>query len=242
MRNTHYLIVLLVVAFAISGCHKNPPKTYDDTDMTITYYNSDFNFGAYNTYIMPDSMILKTNYLTDAQVASLYKSGGTSDQALSLLDGRFLELGYSHADSVGNADFIAIPTLLMMKNDQTVTYNPGWWWGYPGYGWGWGYYKSTNYYYGWYPVYPWYPTGVPVTVSTYTGTIVYEMLDAESYRKVIEWNKNNPDPDPNDESPQLEINWQSQIEGYSTDDGSYDKERAVRGTDEAFAQSPYLKK
>lgn len=244
MKRFKYAIPILIVAL-LAACHKDPPKTYDDTDITVTYYNTAFNFGSYNTFIMPDSMVLKTNYLEESGVEKIYKDGGASDQALELLKNKFLEMGYTEVDSIADADFIALPTLLMMKADETVWYGTGWWWGYPGYGWSWGfgfYLKNTNYYYGWYPVYPWYPTGVPVTVSTYTGTIVYEMLDVESYLEVIEWNIANPDPGPDDVSPVLEINWQAQIEGYTTDDASYDKERALNGTNEAFAQSPYLKK
>ncbi len=238
MKNLKILSLLLAVSL-LTACHKDPPKTYDDTDMTITYYNSGFDFSDYNSFLMPDSTVLTTNYLTESQVAKVYESGGTSEQMIELLRSRFLGLGYTEVDNVTEADFIAIPTLMLMQADETIIYNPGWWWGYPSYGWGWGYYKSTNYY-GWYPVYPWYPVGVPVTVSTYNGTVAYEMLDAASYLAVKEWNENNPNPGPDDVSPVYEINWQATIEGYSTDDGSYNQERAIRGTDEAFAQSPYL--
>jgi len=66
------------------------------------------------------------------------------------------------------------------------------------------------------------------------------MVDVASYLAIHEWNENNPDPGPDDVSPVLEIHWQATIDGYTTDDGSYNEERAIRGTDEAFAQSPYL--
>ena len=187
-------------------------------------------------------MVLTSNYLEESDIEKIYAEGGTSDQALALLRDRFLELGYTEVDSLKDADFIPVPTLLMTKSDQTVYYGPGWWWGgyYPTWGWGIGIgfgFKGTSY---WYPVYPWYPPTVPVTVSTYTGTIVYEMVDAASYRSILEWNAQNPGQE--EGSPEMEINWMSQIQGYSTDDGSYNQERAVRGTDEAFAQSPYLVK
>ncbi len=242
MKNFKYLFLFIAAAFIVASCHKDPPKTYDDTDMTITYYNTEFDFNSYNTFIMPDSAVLKTNYLSDGEVTEFYENGGTSDKILELLKGRFIELGYTEVDSIEEADFIALPTVLMTESDETVYYGMGWWWGYPGYGWGWGYYKSTNYYYGWYPYYPWYPSGIPVTISSYAGTVAYEMLDAASYLAVIEWNENNPDPQPDDNPPTLEINWQSTIEGITTDDNTYNQERALRGTDEAFAQSPYLYK
>ncbi len=240
------LVIFMAMSLALLvSCHKDPPKTYDDTDMTITYYNTDFNFASYTTFYLPDSASLKTNYLTESQVAKFYEADGVSDQALDLLLDRFTAMQYVLVNSVDEADFIAVPTLTLMKSDETVWYNPGWWWGYPGYGWGIGIgigFKDTEYWDWWYPWYPWYPQGYPVNVSTYTGTVIYEMLDAASYREVMEWNTNNPDPQPEDDPPQLEINWQALIEGYTTDDGAYNKDRAKLGTDEAFLQSPYLGK
>lgn len=245
MKRIHNLSLLMVLALLAVSCHKDPPKTYDDTDMTVTYYNPDFGFGAYSTFIMPDSTVLKTN-VEDFDVEYFYREGQASDQMLSMVRDRFISLGYQEVEFLEDADFIALPTLLMVQSDQTVWYNPGWWWGYPGYGWGigigFGFAKSTDYYWGWwYPAYPWYP-GYPVAVSTYTGTVVVEMVDAASYREVLAFNELNPEPDPEDDPPQLEINWQAYIEGYATDDGEYNQERAMRGLDEAMAQSPYLNK
>jgi len=240
------LLFLLAAAISLAGCHKDPPKSYEETDMTVTYYNDGFDFSTYNTFFLPDSTLLKTNYMSTAQVSDFYEDGGLSEQTLALRGERFRGLGYSEVLSADDADFIAVPTILMMKSDETVWYGPGWWWGYPGYGWGIGIgfgFKGADDYWGWwYPVYPWYPQGVPVTVSTYTGTMVFEMLDGESYRTVLEWEATHPDPQPEDNPPKLEINWQAMIEGYSTDDGEYNRERALRGVDEAFAQSPYLNK
>lgn len=239
MRYTRYLMLIMVVAI-FTACHKDPPKTYDEQDITSSYYNTEFNFGSYNTFILPDSTVLKENYLSDDQVHNFYKEGGSSDQALSLISQMFLDFGYTEVDNLSEADFIALPTLMMMESEQTVWYSPGWWWYYPGYGW----YKSstglkgTNSYY-YYPGYPWYPTGVPVTITSQTGTIAYEMIDAESYRVYLEYIENNPGAE---DGPILKVNWTGMIEGATTDDAQYNKDRAQRGTEEVIAQSPYLQK
>ena len=239
----HNLIILGILALLVVSCHKDPPKTYDDTDATITVYNTEFDFSIYNTFLIPDSTVLRTNYFTDQQVTNFYKSGGTSDLTLELVQQRFLGLGYTEASSVEDADFIVVPTIVHVESDETVIYYPGWWWGYPGYGIdigiGFGFKNSQYYYY--YPVYPWYPTGVPIQVSTYTGALIVEMMDADSYRAVKEWQATHPDPPGDDDNPpEYEINWQAIIGGYVTDDADYNKERAVNGMDEAMAQSPYL--
>jgi hypothetical protein len=137
------------------------------------------------------------------------------------------------ASDSASADFITTPTFLMMKYSGTVYYPPGWWWGYPGYGWGypgWGYP-------GWgYPGYPWYP-GYGYSYSYKTGTIVIEMLDADSFLQFADWSQ-----DPTNEVPDLMVRWMGAIDGYLSSSGDYDAQRAQRGMDEAFAQSPYLKK
>lgn len=241
MKSIKIPILLFALSLLVISCHKDPPKTYDDQDMTVSYYNTEFNFKEYDTFIIPDSTVLRTNYLTDGQIKNFYASDGVSEKVLDLTVQMFEDLGYVNVDSLQDADFIALPTIIMMQTDETIWYSPGWWWGYPGYGWGIGIgigFKSTEYYY--YPDYYWYPPGVPVTISSNNGTLSCEMIDAESYRIVAEYNENNPEP--GDEGPQLVVNWTAMIEGSVTDDGDYNKERAVRGMNEAIAQSPYLKK
>lgn len=250
MKNLKYLL-LFIVPVILAGCHKDPPKTYDDTDMTITYYDVEFDFNTYNTFIIPDSTVLTTNYLSDSEVNEFYKTGGASDKTLEEISEIFTGLGYTEVDSLKDSDFILVPTIMMMESDETVYYYPGWWWGYPSYGWGIGIgigFKGTDYYYGWYPYYPWYPPqGYPVTVSTYNGTVAFEIIDTKSYIEMIEWNEwwyeNNTDPPTDDDDPpEVAIRWQAMIEGYITDDGSYNLDRIERGIEEAIAQSPYLQK
>lgn len=240
MKHIRFLLLILALAYIATGCHKDPALTYADTDMTITHFDADFDFTTYSSFIMRDSTILKTNYLSESEIEKFYKPGGSADLTKELLREKFVSIGYTEVTDIEQADFIAVPAVVLMESTEIIYYNPGWYWGYPGYGWGYGYYKSTEYYYGWYPVYPWYPTGVPIQVSTYNGTVVYVMVDAASYLAFIEWVENNPGEDPDDSTPVLEAHWESTIEGYSTDDGEYNTERVELGTDEAFAQSPYL--
>ena len=117
----------------------------------------------------------------------------------------------------------------MIKQTGAAYYPPGWWWGYPGWGWG-----------GWpgwgYPGYPWYP-GYISYYSYKEGTIVLEMVDGDSFRNIADWVEQ-----PNDDVPDLVIRWLASIDGYISSNADYNAERAQRGIDEAFEQSPYLKK
>ncbi|KPL15121.1 MAG: hypothetical protein AMS26_08605, partial [Bacteroides sp. SM23_62] len=96
---------------------------------------------------------------------------------------------------------------------------------------------------GW-PGYPWYP-GYGYSYQYKVGTIVLEMVDGESFREFMDWQEENPGlgkQSAASEVPTLTIRWMAQIDGYISSNLEYNQERAQRGMDEAFTQSPYLKK
>jgi hypothetical protein len=191
---------------------------------------------------MPDSTILKTNYLEDEEIEAFYAPGGPSEQTLAIQREKYESRGYVYTDSYDDADFVAVPTLLMMQYSGAVSYPPGFWWGYPGYGWGgwpgygWG---------GYYPWYPWYP-GYVQYYQYKTGTIVLEMVDGDSFRASNTWHESlagkGGQPSPDEDIPMLKIRWMASIDGYLSSNVDYNKDRAQSGIDQAFEQSPYLKK
>ena len=115
----------------------------------------------------------------------------------------------------------AIPDLAMravaIKQVNTgVVYPPGWWWGYPGYPggcWYWGCYP---------PYYPIYPTVYQYTV----GDFILETFDVKN----AESNNN------------LQAIWLVQLSGVLSSTSSTNVQRTVDGINQAFIQSPYLKK
>jgi hypothetical protein len=239
MRRIKPLLLLIGVAlFMLTSCYKSETVYYDELDVTQTNYEVDFNFGSYTSFAMPDSTILKTNYLTEQEIEEFYAAGGTSEKTLQLLRSKFEERGYSYNESADNADFVAVPTMLMVKQEGAAYYPPGWWWGYPGYGWGGG---------GWWgwPGYGWGGGGYVQYYSYKVGTVVLEMVDGASFREMQEWQDSNPGQGQQsgaNEVPELLIRWMASIDGYIASDANYNADRAKRGVDEAFEQSPYLKK
>jgi hypothetical protein len=239
MRKIIPLLLLMGGAIIMmTSCLKNETVYYDELDVTLTNYEVGFDFSSYTSFAMPDSTILKTNYLTEAEIESFYAPGGTSENTLALLKSKFQERGYTFTESVDNADFMAVPTVLMIQQSGAVYYPPGWWWGYPGWGWGgWG---------GWwgYPGYGWNP-GYVQYYSYKVGTIVLEMVDGKSFRDVNDWGESRGQGEQaytSDEVPDLTIRWMASIDGYISSNAEYNTDRAQRGMDEAFEQSPYLKK
>jgi len=223
------LVIIGVTMILLSSCYKEESVYYDQLDVTLTKYDTEFNFSSYSSFAMTDSTILKTNYLDDSDIEDFYAAGGTSEKTLETVQQKFIDLGYTVTPDMGAADFVVAPTILMVRQTTATYYPPGWWLGYPGYGWGG--------YPGWgYPGYPWNPGYV--SYSSYKeGTIVLEMIDGDSYENLSMWFLN-----PTNESPELLIRWLATIDGYIASSADYNKERAERGINEAFEQSPYLKK
>jgi len=239
MRIKYLFISFFTLSLLFTSCYKEQDTTYlDEYDITLTYYDSEFDFNSYQTFMVRDSVMLYSDYLKDSEIEDFYTSGTSEDVRKKIID-KFKNLGYTEVDNLDEADFAINPMVSLMKQEGLV-YN--WWWSYPGY-WGWyggWYYKSTDYYYyppywGWYPSYTYY--------NYNTGSLVMEMVDGQSIRTYNDWLEENDPENANPEDvPEILFRWTATIEGILGNTGDYNTERAVRGFNEAFDQSPYLKK
>ena len=224
------IYTIMGVTIILSSCYQDEPVYYDQLDVTLTRYDAGFDFSTYNTFAMADSVILRTNYLTDAQITAFYAPNGPAARTKEILRQNFLDLGYTQVQNASTADFISTCNVLKVRSYGSTYYPPGWWWGYPGYGWD---YPG----YGWaYPAYPWNP-GYVSYYSYKEGGIILSMIDGESFRDMKSWQAN-----PTDEPPEFMIRWMASIDGYLSGDENYNNERTEKGIGEAFEQSPYLRK
>ncbi len=227
----------LILSFMVSACYNYDDETYlDELDLTLTYYDTTFDFQTYSTFAIRDSVGVISNYLDDEDLEDFYKPGGPNDNIKNYIRDKFTSMGYTEVDPDDDFDFGV--NLVVMLVDNTVVYYPGWWYGYYDY-----YYW---YWWGWYPYYPYYPWGGYYAYNYQTGTLLMEMADGNSVRDYrnwaadkSEWEIENADPD---EVPDILFRWQSLINGIAGVDASYNSERAARGINEAFQQSPYLQK
>ena len=240
---TKNLLLASLVMFTVvfTSCYKQQEDaTLNDYDITLTNYDTEFDFKPYETFAIRDSVLLISDYLTEAQMAKFYLPSGGSQKILTKLSTELTALGYTKVAASGDVepDFLINPTATFMQQTDYY-YSPGWWWGYPGY-WGYGYYKSqksTDYYY-----YPWYPSwGNSYSYSYETATLIIEMLDAKSVKDYLDWVEENPDGDHSD-APQIELNWNAHVSGIASSSGDHNESRIEKGIEEAFNQSPYLKK
>jgi hypothetical protein len=236
----HFVLLALGAVFVGSllstGCYKYNDDVYlDELDITLTYYDSDFDFQAYNTFSIRDSVGIITNYLKDDEIEDFYKPGGASESIREYIKQKFTSIGYTYVDSDQQPDFDVNLVTAFIDNTYIVS-SPGWWWGY---------YPYYSYYYSWW--YPWYGYSWYYNVYSYkSGTLLMEIADGASLEEYRAWaDGKTPEEIENarpEEVPDVIINWQALVNGTAGTSADYNKDRAERGVREAFDQSPYLVK
>ena len=187
VKKLRYLAYALV-AVAFCACQKEPSTSGLHKDYLVyTAYDTEADFGALDTYYLPDSILLigaadKTEYWKD-------------DNALEIVNtvaGRMNAAGYTRTD-----DKEAANVGLQLSYVQKVTYFVGY--DYP------------------YRVYYGYTA----------GSLLIEMLDLEADQQ---------------SGKKLPVIWDSYIGGLLTSSESLNLQRTVDAVEQAFDQSPYLKK
>jgi hypothetical protein len=133
-----------------------------DYDLIVTQYDPEIDFTAYQTYVMPDSVIHIVDEADEDEISHEF-----DDQILAEVRDNMANIGYASVDTSQNPDL----TLLVYV---TSTERTGWAY-VPGYGgyWGW---------WGYYPPY-WGPGygGWAVPYEYTTGTLAMEMIDNSTY-------------------------------------------------------------
>jgi len=247
INNIKIILILVTTTLIFSSCYKRDASYYEDYDLTVTYYDTEFDFSSVGTYFMRDSVGLISDEIKegDKEYKDFYKKGGPSDQILNEIVTNMSARGYQKVDSMHSADFAMNPVLTLNTKSGSAYY-PGYWYGYPGY-WGgyWGYYYWKSYYgypgWGYGGYYPWYGGGYSTYYEYTTHNMMIEMADGDSIRSIRDWISQNPDPDW-DEAPEMRYYWQTIVNGILSGDDSYDLDRIKEGINEAFEQSDYLKK
>ena len=114
--------------------------TVEESVIVVTDYDKDFDFGAANTYYMPDTLAFLTNVedpkIDQEQLAAYERT------VLSTIETNMTARGYTRNDESAtpdNTDLIINVAAIGLTNKGAAWY-PGWGYWYPYYpsGWGWG--------------------------------------------------------------------------------------------------------
>ena len=211
VKKLRYLAFALT-AVAFCACQKEPSTSGLHKDYLVyTAYDTEADFGAVDTYYLPDSILLiggadKTEYWKD----------GNALEIVNTVASRMNAAGYTRTE-----DKDAASVGLQLSYVQKVTYfvgydYPYWWWYYP-------YYWTPGYWGDWLGWH--YPYRVYYGYTA--GSLLIEMLDLQADQQ---------------SGKKLPVIWDSYIGGLLTSSESLNQQRTLDAVEQAFDQSPYLKK
>ena len=206
--------ILLIPALALLAvaCHKEPYIDSDNEYLVYTSPGKDATFASFTTFDLADSLLVIGQ--------SAKPEYSQSQNALALIQAvrtNMENAGYIYTPDNPDAD-LGIQMTYVIKTDRYVQYynDPYWWLNYPGY-WSPGYWGN---YVGFY--YPY-----PVTYTYSTNALMVDMADLTT---------------PKTGTEALEVVWSVYIGGPAGSSVASDVEVMKNAIDQAFVQSPYLKK
>ena len=206
--------ILLIPALVLLAvaCHKEPYMDSDNEYLVYTSPGKDATFASFTTFDLADSLLVIGQ--------SAKPEYSQSQNALALIQAvrtNMENAGYIYTPDNPDAD-LGIQMTYVIKTDRYVQYynDPYWWLNYPGY-WSPGYWGN---YVGFY--YPY-----PVTYTYSTNALMVDMVDLTT---------------PKTGTEALEVVWSVYIGGPAGSSVASDVEVMKNAIDQAFVQSPYLKK
>jgi hypothetical protein len=161
-KNMKFLSAILVVGliWGLYSCYPDQTASVSDLDVVITNYDSSFNFGSNQTYIMPDTVVDISNSSTPSTGGHQY-----DNLILTQIANNLNSIGYTRIyDTVTQK-----PDVAVMVNAMSTTYSYYYydWYSY------WGWYGYWPPYYGGGYYYPW----GSYSYSYQVGTLLVQMAD-----------------------------------------------------------------
>ena len=206
------ILLIPVVILLAVACHKEPALDSDGEYLVYTAPGKETTFTSFTTFDLADSLLVIGQ--------SSKPEYSQSNNALALIQAvktNMEKLGYIYTPDNPDAD-LGIQMTYVVKTERYVQYynDPYWWLDYPGY-WSpgfWGNYQGFYYPY-------------PVTYTYSTNALMIDMVNLTI---------------PKTGNEALEVVWSTYIGGPSTGSITTDVDMMKAAIDQAFVQSPYLKK
>jgi len=206
----------LALIVAAGACYPGDgPTNVQDLDVILTLYDQEVNFGSFQTFAMPDTVVHVSNDTLDALVPI---SRDNDELVLDLVADNLVAAGYTREfDALANgADLVMLVSAIGVEHTEYWVYQDYWYywgywpgWGYPGYpGYGPGY--------GWY-----YPPTYGGSVTFEQGTLLLTLIDPSAA-----------------DGEAVPVIWSGVVRGLMNYGG--ETGRITSGINQAFSQSPYL--
>lgn len=206
--------MLFAAVLLLAACEKTPDTgKLDDDYLVYTDYDAETDFAKFTTFYVPDSVLIIDN--SSNKPKFLYGTPASELIIANYVKG-MEQAGYVRTFDKANAD-LGMQVSYVEETYRFRYYNNyPWWYGYPWY-WSFGYWGNWG---GWYWPYS-------ITYSYSTGSVLGELVDLTL---------------PESTSKQLRVVWSSYISGLLNNDGTLNTTEVKQAIEQAFSQSPYLKK
>ena len=206
------ILLLTAVILLAVSCHKEPYLDSDNEYLVYTSPGKDVTFTSFRTFDLADSLLIIGQ--------SAKPEYSQSNNALALIQAvrtGMENMGYIYTPDNPNAD-LGIQMTYVVKTERYLQYynDPYWWLDYPGY-WSPGFWGNYTGFY-----YPY-----PVTYTYSTNALMIDMVNLTT---------------PKTGTEALEVVWSTYIGGPSTGSITTDVDLMKNAINQAFVQSPYLKK
>lgn len=206
------ILLIPAVILLAVACHKEPYIDSDNEYLVYTAPGKEATFADFTTFDLADSLLVIGQ--------SAKPEYSQSNNALALIQAvrtNMEKLGYIYTPDNPDAD-LGIQMTYVVKTERYVQYynDPYWWLDYPGY-WSPGFWGNYVGYY--------YPYPVSYTYST--NALMVDMVNLTT-------------PKTGEEA--LEVVWSAYVGGPASASITTDVDRMKSAVDQAFVQSPYLKK
>ncbi len=122
-------LVLLMAPLAFASCEKDADTDKLDNKFVVyTNYDKNASFSAFNTYYLPDSILI----IGDKKEAE-YWNDENAQLIISTYAANMANRGYVRTDNKEEADLGLQVSYVKSTYFVTNYGQPQWWWGYPGY-------------------------------------------------------------------------------------------------------------
>ncbi len=215
-----WVLVTAIPVFILS-CYPGGPSTAEDLDVVGTSRDKEFDFNAVSTFSLPDTII---HLLAAGQEDSLGRD--YDSLIINRVRDQMVSNGYIERpfDTLNPADVVMLITAMSSTNSG-LYFDPAWWWGYWGWWPGWGGYPGAPV---WGPGWGMgFPAGFPIYINYATGTLFITMIDPE-----------NTDVD----EKTVAVTWLAALNSMLSKGVQNTEQRITDNIDQAFEQSPYLRK
>ncbi len=157
MKSKISKVVLAVTAsLSLWSCYPDGAQFYEETDLTFTQYDVDFDFSLRQTYSIPDKIVVDVE-IDNGDTTFIYMKDVYAKPILQTIETNMGNFGWTKVDISQRPDMVVTPAA---TKNTTVFYSYWYDWWYGGWYGGWGWY---------------YP---PYYVSSYTtGTVFITMAD-----------------------------------------------------------------